>query len=385
VVAVANAAGSVKPAASCFSYVGVKPPRAIIIGGSIAGLFAGALLRRVGWAVDIYERSSTELFGRGVGIVTHDELLEILQLIGASLIDLGVSVRERVALDTHGQVVERLLVEQIMTSWDRLYHLMRAAIPDESHHLGHDLLEVHQIADAVTVVFSNGERACGDLLIGADGFRSTVRQQYAPGIQPVYAGYVEWRGFASEADLSRSTHQAVFDKFAFCLPPNNINLGYPMPGPDNDLRPGRRRYNWVWHRAADASRLHAMLRGSDGIQYEVSVPPHRVRQDLVDAMRKDASNLFAPALYEVLAKIKRPFITPVYDHCVTRMTFGRVALIGDAAAAARPHVGMGVAKAASDAAVLAASLQAHGSHASAGLADFECRRLRCTACGRSRP
>jgi len=43
--------------------------RAIVIGGSIAGLFVGAFLRRVGWQVDIYERSSIDLIGRGVGIV----------------------------------------------------------------------------------------------------------------------------------------------------------------------------------------------------------------------------------------------------------------------------------------------------------------------------
>jgi 2-polyprenyl-6-methoxyphenol hydroxylase-like FAD-dependent oxidoreductase len=42
--------------------------RAIVIGGSIAGLFAAAFLRRAGRQVDIYERSSVELIGRGVGI-----------------------------------------------------------------------------------------------------------------------------------------------------------------------------------------------------------------------------------------------------------------------------------------------------------------------------
>ena len=46
--------------------------RAIVIGGSVAGLFVGAFLRRLGWQVDIYERSSIELIGRGVGIfATH--------------------------------------------------------------------------------------------------------------------------------------------------------------------------------------------------------------------------------------------------------------------------------------------------------------------------
>jgi 2-polyprenyl-6-methoxyphenol hydroxylase-like FAD-dependent oxidoreductase len=57
--------------------------RAIVIGGSIAGLFVGAFLRRIGWQVEIYERSSIELIGRGVGIfATHLELLEALESHG---------------------------------------------------------------------------------------------------------------------------------------------------------------------------------------------------------------------------------------------------------------------------------------------------------------
>ena len=46
-------------------------PRAVVIGGSMAGIFAALLLRRAGWAVDVYERIGAELAGRGAGIVTH--------------------------------------------------------------------------------------------------------------------------------------------------------------------------------------------------------------------------------------------------------------------------------------------------------------------------
>ena len=63
--------------------------RAIVIGGSIAGLFVGAFLRRIGWRVDIYERSSIELIGRGVGIfATHLELFEALDKCGAGMVDI---------------------------------------------------------------------------------------------------------------------------------------------------------------------------------------------------------------------------------------------------------------------------------------------------------
>src|SRR5262245_32146834 len=71
--------------------------RAIVIGGSIAGLFVGAFLRRIGWQVDIYERSSIELICRGVGIfATHLELLEALDKCGAGTVDIGVIVYKRI-------------------------------------------------------------------------------------------------------------------------------------------------------------------------------------------------------------------------------------------------------------------------------------------------
>jgi 2-polyprenyl-6-methoxyphenol hydroxylase-like FAD-dependent oxidoreductase len=85
----------------------------------MGGLFATALLRRAGWDAQVYERTPVELFGRGAGISTQAELLQVLELSGASLHNLGITVRERIALNRDGEVVERLAFEQIMTSWDR--------------------------------------------------------------------------------------------------------------------------------------------------------------------------------------------------------------------------------------------------------------------------
>ena len=80
--------------------------RAIVIGGSIAGLFVGAFLRRLGWQVDIYERSSIELIGRGVGIfATHLELFEALDKCGAGTVDIGVIVYKRITFDRSGKVI----------------------------------------------------------------------------------------------------------------------------------------------------------------------------------------------------------------------------------------------------------------------------------------
>jgi len=56
----------------------------------MSGLFSAAFLRRLGWEVDVYERSGVELVGRGAGITTHPELLEALEKCGAGMRDLGV-------------------------------------------------------------------------------------------------------------------------------------------------------------------------------------------------------------------------------------------------------------------------------------------------------
>ena len=80
--------------------------RAIVIGGSIAGLFVGAFLRRIGWRVDVYEPSSIELIGRGVGIfATHLELFEALDRRGAGTVDIGVIVYKRVTFGAEGNVI----------------------------------------------------------------------------------------------------------------------------------------------------------------------------------------------------------------------------------------------------------------------------------------
>jgi 2-polyprenyl-6-methoxyphenol hydroxylase-like FAD-dependent oxidoreductase len=351
-----------------------SPRRAIVIGGSMSGLFAASLLRKAGWQTDVYERSDVELRGRGAGIVTHPDLIQSLERSGAQLTDLGITVHERVALDSEGKVIERLPYEQIVTSWDRLHQIVRATIPKGTHHLGYNLKAIEQNADSVTAIFENGESVTGDILVGADGFRSVVRSMFAPEIQPIYAGYVVWRGLADERLISKEAHEAIFDKFAFFLPPHNKNIGYPIAGPDNDLRPGHRRWNWVWYRAVAQAELDEMLVDEDGVHHAVSIPPPKVRGDVIARLKEDARNFLPPPMWEILSRVSKPFFTPIYDLLVDRMVYGRVALIGDAAVVARPHVGMGIAKAGTDAEVLADVLSI-SPDLFEGLAQFERERL----------
>jgi 2-polyprenyl-6-methoxyphenol hydroxylase-like FAD-dependent oxidoreductase len=324
----------------------VKRPtrRAIIIGGSMSGLFCAAFLRQVGWRAEVYERSPVELVGRGAGITTHPELLEALEKSGAGTRDLGIEVDKRIALDRDGRVIAEKYLPQILTSWDRLQRLMRGTIDEAQYHLGHAFECVEQDGSGVLVHFAGGKRERADLLIGADGIRSSVREQVAPEVQPIYSGYYIWRGAPNEAELARETRASIFPYFTFFLPERQQVIGYPIAGLNNDLRLGHRRYNFIWYRVGDAQELRRMCVDERGQQHDYSVPPPLIREDLIAQMRDEAQAIMPPQFLDCLAKT-RPFFTPIYDFSTPQLVFGRVVLVGDAASSARPHMGFGMAKA----------------------------------------
>ena len=333
--------------------------RAIIIGGSMSGLFSAAFLRQIGWDVDVYEKSSVELVGRGAGITTHPELLQALEASGAGTKDLGVEVPKRFSIDRNGKITDERPLRQILTSWDRLQQLLQSNIDPARYHLGWGFERVEQNGGKVRVHFTGGRVEEGDLLIGGDGIRSSVRGNVAPDIQPKYAGYYIWRGAPEEKDLSPKTLKEIFPYFVFYLPPQQEVITYPIAGFNNDLRPGHRRYNFIWYRVADDATLRDMNVDENGRQHEFSVPPPLIRKDLVEQMYSDARDVMPEVMLDCVMTMKNPFITPIYDFTAPRITFGRVAMVGDAAANARPHMGFGVAKAGTDAQALAKALRDH--------------------------
>jgi 2-polyprenyl-6-methoxyphenol hydroxylase-like FAD-dependent oxidoreductase len=348
--------------------------RAIVIGGSMSGLLAGLLLRRAGWNVDIYERVESELAGRGAGIVAQPELIETLRRLGLDPTDLGVEITTRKILDSAGRLTAEVECPQVLTAWERVYRKLRDAFPPAHYHRGRGLMHFEQTSDAVTAHFADGSSMSGELLVGADGLRSTVRQQCLPDLAPLYAGYSAWRALIAESAFPPDIHRELFEYMTFCLPPGEQCLGYPVAGPDNDLRPGHRRYNVVWYRpAAEATKLQWLLTDEHGTTHTISIPPPLIRREAIAEMRADAERLVAPQLSAIVRLMDEPILQPIYDLETPRMAFGRVAIMGDAAFVARPHVAAGVAKAADDAQALAEALSGPDDVA-AGLKRFEAKR-----------
>lgn len=350
--------------------------RGIVIGGSVSGLFAALALRRRGWEVDIFERVEVELAGRGAGIVVQPQVRAVLAAVGLDPdVALGVRVRERKTLDVDGRVLGVFECPQTVTSWDQVYRLLRDAFPSAHYHRGQTLVRVEPHDRSVSAHFAGAGSLTADLLVGADGLRSAVREQLLPEFVPLYVGYIAWRALVDERVFPPAVRRQLFDVMTFCLPPGEQALGYPIVGADNQVQPGHRRYNFVWYRPADEhAELPRLLTDATGTTHMGSIPPPLIHPDIIEEMRQAAVTRLAPPFRQVVRLASHPFIQPIYDLESPHIAFGRVALVGDAAFVARPHVAAGVVKAAEDALVLAEALE-QTSDVEQALRQFERLRL----------
>ena len=159
--------------------------RALVIGGSVGGLFAAHFLRTTGWEVAVFERAAGDLGDRGTGIGTRPELFAAMRRAGiAADASLGIDVLGRTGLAPDGAVIHELAVPAVTSAWSRIWRPLRQALPDALYAGGKALTGFEQHADGVTGVFADGTRADADLLVAADGLHSTVRAQALPGPRP---------------------------------------------------------------------------------------------------------------------------------------------------------------------------------------------------------
>jgi 2-polyprenyl-6-methoxyphenol hydroxylase-like FAD-dependent oxidoreductase len=123
---------------------------------------------------------------------------------------------------------------------------------------------------------------------------------------------------------------------------------------------------FIWYRAASLAELFTDAAGKD---HGMSIPPPLIRPQFVRELKAHAHEVLPAPIAAVVQKSAQPLLQAISDMESPRMTFGHVALVGDAAFVVRPHVAGGASKAALDAAALVEAT-AHGDIA-AGLARFE--------------
>lgn len=342
----------------------VRGSKVGIIGGSIAGCATAIALDRLGCDVHVYERSSGMLQDRGAGILlpplVRDELVEVGYL-SPEFPTCPLECRLWFVAD--GSPTGRQLWRQpgsaAASNWGVLWRDLRAKVPDHHYHDGVQLVAISPTSEGVTASFAGGVVETFDVLIGADGYRSIVREQLSPLSRPAYAGYVAWRGTYPEERLAQRAVVDVADaQHAWFLVgfAGGHAIIYTVPNFDDRIDSGHRRINWLVYTPPPP-----------GIDFAepTSVPPgavtaHQHRffdQVLATAFAADFQALIRASPVEELS------IQPIYDQILESYVGDRLAVVGDAGAVCRPHTASGTAKTLLDARCLERLGAAHSTWA----------------------
>ena len=333
-------------------------PSATIIGGSMAGLFAATALSKKGWDISVHEKVPVPLSGRGAGIATYDELADLVFKATNNNNVLGTTAKSRVSLDINGKIINSYDYPQVYTSWQYLFSILREQISNDDYFMGDDCIKIEQNEDKAIAFFENGKKKETDLIIVANGIKSELRTYVDNKAYPQYAGYVGWRGVVNEEEISKNSLETLSNYFIVVLPYNQQIASYPIAGEGkNPFKIGERRINWIWYKPVPQKKLKEILLGKSGQQFEDGIPPNEIREEIVNDLFKEAEEKLPPQLVELVKITKQPLIQPIFDLQSMKMKNGRVVTIGDAAFTARPHVGMGVTKAAMDAFTLSEYLE----------------------------
>lgn len=174
-----------------------------IIGGGIGGLTAAIALRSMGFTCDVYERSPA-FKEVGAAISVWPNALRVFRHLGIlhDVLEKCGEIKEAYIKTSNGRVLARTRpaydLPAVCTHRADLLNAMLKQLPPESLHAGQELLDFHT-HDTHTVIlkFTNGKEISSNLLIGADGINSVVRQKIIGDGKPIFRGYTVWRGIAA--------------------------------------------------------------------------------------------------------------------------------------------------------------------------------------------
>jgi 2-polyprenyl-6-methoxyphenol hydroxylase-like FAD-dependent oxidoreductase len=312
-------------------------PKAVIVGAGIGGLTAAIALKHTGWDVAVYERAP-ELREVGAGITLWTNAVKVLRKLGVGeeIESASATIRQSEVRSWRGRLLMRTdfsyLNEKLGAPTIGVHRAaLQARLADHlgREHITHGTTCVSYTSDekGANALFAEGDDVRGQILVGADGIRSLVRQQML-GPEPLrYAGYTAWRGVGlidrPEVPLGLTVLATGRGSQVGMLPIGGgrtywfATANVPTGGEDT---PGGHR--------AELLRRFGDWWGAIPVVIEATPEDAIIRNDIVD----------------------RP--------PVRKWTDGRVALLGDAAHPTTPNMGQGACMAIESAYVLAKCLRA---------------------------
>jgi salicylate hydroxylase len=333
--------------------------RVAVVGGGIGGLATAGFLHRAGLDVTVYEQAAmlTEV---GAGIVVPPNAARLLRRLGLIerfqrlAVPLEVGWEFRRWQDGGVLFSQRLGAECVRLYGEHTYTAHRAdlldilagAVPDPGPHLGSRCVTVRRQPDHVELAFADGSAAAADVVIGADGLHSVVRDAVLTTGPPRFSGICAYRCLVP---ASRAPEFALRPVQTLWLGPDRHLVHYPISAGRFvnlvALTPAHDYHVESWTAEGRIEDLRAEFAGWDA---------------QLTGLLQAAERIGRWALLD-----RDPF---------PRWTNGPIALAGDAAHPMFPFLAQGAAQAIEDAAVLAGCLAAEASDPSAALNRYEVLR-----------
>ena len=326
----------------------VASPRILIVGGGIAGLALGRALSLQGLVPEIVERAASWPTG-GTGLYLPGNGFRALKTLGLSdtLLAQAAPMSHQRILDHTGRSLVEIDLGHVWNpvgvcvgvARDVLHRILLDGSAGTPIRLATTVTELSQTNDEVDVRFADGSTGTYDLVVGADGIRSSIRQLVFGRTHPRPLGQVSWRFLVDHSGPIRTWTAMLGRRRTFLAMPVLPN------------------------------RLYCYA----DLLTKVTEDPTNRDPDRLRALFED----FAEPVSSILGDVKSVesiYFAPIEEMDIDRWVQGRVVLIGDAAHATSPNMAQGASMALEDALVLARMLATSGADALVGF--WERRRAR---------
>jgi 6-hydroxynicotinate 3-monooxygenase len=323
--------------------------RIAVVGAGLGGLTAAGFLQRAGFAVTVYEQA--DAFSRiGAGIILSANVMKVLRRLGIerALLDTGIKPHCYISRawdtgDTLYEIVldaaseERFGGPYLNVHRGDLHAILQQAVTPGTIAFNHRLVGLDEKRDRITLAFANGARIDADIVVGADGIRSKVREYLLGNEPPRFVGAVAQR--------------AIF--------PTERLGGFNIP--DCAKWWGRDRHVLPYFMTSQRHEIYVIgvVPAPSWDSEEASQPSSR------DALLSAFAD-FHPDLRRVLQAADEVSVWPIFDRERNdRWSGGRIVLLGDACHPMRPYMAGGGAMAIEDGAILSRCLDTIDNHSEA--------------------
>lgn len=339
-------------------------PRIAVIGGGLGGAAAALALHRRGFEVAVYEKTA-ELGEIGAGLNLSPNALKAFRYLGIEDVALrtGFQAAEQFIRSFRsgrviarprrsGDIAARYGASFLTMHRADLLSLLVAQLPDGVFHLGADCTGAETRGRTAVAHFGDGASVEADIVVGADGIHSAVRDSVFGHIEPRFTGCICWRGLVPGDALP---DPAFARQMVAWWGPHGHVVHYPV-------RSGGSLVNFVAHYDSDGWTEASWT-------YECD------RSELMETYAR-----WNPDLLGLIEASDKYYKWALFDRDpLDRWTRGRVTLLGDSAHPMLPYLGQGACMAVEDGCVLAEAISSASGDPDAALGAYERVRLPRTA------